>query len=146
MLPQRSKAGEADETCLAPTVKNFRKCYILRNYSARYRTVIPEGVIGNPQRFCMQYYIYILASRKNGTLYVGVTSDLIKRIYEHKNDLVEGFTQKYTIHNLVYFEATESIESAIMREKQLKKWNRAWKINLIEKNNPAWNDLYPDLI
>lgn len=94
----------------------------------------------------MQYYIYILASRKNGTLYVGVTSDLIKRIYEHKNDLVEGFTQKYTIHNLVYFEATESIESAIMREKQLKKWNRAWKINLIEKNNPAWNDLYPDLI
>ena len=94
----------------------------------------------------MQYYIYILASQKNGTLYVGVTSDLIKRIYEHKNDLVEGFTHKYTIHNLVYFEATESIESAIMREKQLKKWNRAWKINLIEKSNPAWKDLYPDLI
>jgi putative endonuclease len=67
-------------------------------------------------------------------------------MYEHKNDLVEGFTQKYTIHNLVYFEATESIKSAIIREKQLKKWNRAWKINLIEKNNPAWNDLYPDLI
>jgi len=94
----------------------------------------------------MQYYIYILASKKNGTLYVGVTSDLIKRIYEHKNELVEGFTQRYTIHNLVYFEATESIDSAIMREKQLKKWNRAWKINLIEKSNPAWNDLYPDLI
>ncbi|HKK01760.1 MAG TPA: GIY-YIG nuclease family protein [Desulfuromonadales bacterium] len=94
----------------------------------------------------MQYYIYILASKKNGTLYVGVTSDLIKRIYEHKNDLVEGFTQRYTIHNLVYFETTESIESAIMREKQLKKWNRARKINLIEKINPAWNDLYPDLI
>ena len=94
----------------------------------------------------MQYYIYILASKKNGTLYVGITSDLIKRIYEHKNDLVEGFTRKYTIHNLVYFEATESVESAIMREKQLKKWNRTWKINLIEKNNPAWNDLYPDLI
>jgi putative endonuclease len=94
----------------------------------------------------MHYYIYILASKKNGTLYIGVTSDLIKRIYEHKNDLVEGFTQKYTIHNLVYFEATGSIESAIMREKQLKKWNRAWKINLIEKSNPAWRDLYPDLI
>ena len=94
----------------------------------------------------MQYYIYILASKKNGTLYIGVTSDLIKRVYEHKNDLVEGFTQRYTIHNLVYFEATESIESAIMREKQMKKWNRAWKINLIEKSNPAWNDLYPDLI
>jgi len=94
----------------------------------------------------MQYYIYILASKKNGTLYVGITSDLIKRIYEHKNDLAEGFTKKYSIHNLVYFEVTESVESAIMREKQLKKWNRAWKINLIEKNNPAWNDLYPDLI
>jgi putative endonuclease len=94
----------------------------------------------------MQYCVYILASKKNGTLYVGVKSDLIKRIYEHKNELVEGFTQKYAIHNLVYFEATESIESAIMREKQLKKWNRAWKINLIEKSNPAWLDLYPDLI
>jgi putative endonuclease len=94
----------------------------------------------------MQYYIYILASKKNGTLYIGVTSDLIKRVYEHKNELVEGFTQKYAIHNLVYFEVTESIESAIMREKQLKKWNRAWKINLIEKSNPAWKDLYPDLI
>jgi putative endonuclease len=94
----------------------------------------------------MQYYIYILASKKNGTLYVGITSDLIKRIYEHKNDLAEGFTKKYAIHNLVYFEATESVESAIMREKQLKKWNRAWKTNLIEKNNPTWNDLYSDLV
>jgi len=94
----------------------------------------------------VQCYIYILASTKNGTLYVGVTSDLIKRIYEHKNDLVEGFTQKYAIHNLLYFEATVSIDSAIMREKQLKKWNRAWKINLIEKSNPAWLNLYPDLI
>jgi putative endonuclease len=94
----------------------------------------------------MQYFIYILTSKKNGTLYIGVTSDLIKRVYEHKNELVEGFTQKYAIHNLVYFEATESIESAIMREKQLKKWNRAWKINLIEKSNPVWKDLYPELI
>jgi len=94
----------------------------------------------------MQYYIYILASKKNGTLYVGVTADLLKRIYEHKNNLVKGFTQKYTVHNLVYFESTESIESAILREKQLKKWNRAWKINLIEKSNPAWNDLHLDLI
>jgi putative endonuclease len=94
----------------------------------------------------MHYYIYILASKKNGTLYIGVTSDLLKRIYEHKNDLAEGFTQKYAVHNLVYFEVTESIESAIFREKQLKKWNRAWKINLIEKSNPAWNDLYFELI
>ena len=94
----------------------------------------------------MQYYIYILASKKNGTLYVGVTSDLIKRIYEHKNNLIEGFTRKYSVHNLVYFETTESIESSIMREKQLKKWNRTWKINLIEKSNPDWNDLYLELI
>ena len=94
----------------------------------------------------MQYYVYILASKKNGTLYVGVTSNLIKRVYEHKNDFAEGFTRKYSVHDLVYFETTESIESAILREKQLKKWNRAWKINLIEKSNPAWQDLYSELI
>jgi len=94
----------------------------------------------------MQYYVYILASKMNGTLYIGVTSDIIKRIYEHKSDFVDGFTKKYAVHNLVYFEVTESVESAILREKQLKKWNRAWKIDLIEKNNSAWNDLYPDLI
>ncbi len=93
----------------------------------------------------MQYYVYILASKKNGTLYIGVTSDLVRRIYEHKSGLVEGFTNKYAIHDLVYFEMTECIESAITREKQLKKWNRAWKISLIEKINPDWNDLYPDL-
>lgn len=94
----------------------------------------------------MQYYVYILAGKKNGTLYIGVTSDLVKRIYEHKNDLVEGFTQKYSVHDLVYFETTESVESAIAREKQLKKWNRAWKIRLIEKGNPGWQDLYSGLI
>jgi len=94
----------------------------------------------------MQYYVYILASGKHGTLYIGVTSDLVKRIYEHKNDLIEGFTQKYSVHVLVYFEATASVESAIAREKQLKKWNRAWKIRLIEKNNPELRDLYADLI
>ncbi len=93
-----------------------------------------------------QYYVYVLASGRNGTLYVGVTSDLIKRVYEHKNNLVEGFTQKYDVHNLVYFEVTESVESAIAREKQLKKWNRAWKIRLIEKDNPEWKDLYSELI
>ena len=94
----------------------------------------------------MQYYIYILASKKNGTLYIGVTSDLTRRIYEHKNDFAEGFTKKHSIHDLVYFEVTESIEDAIQREKRLKKWNRAWKIDLIEKSNPDWNDLYFDLI
>ncbi len=94
----------------------------------------------------MQYYVYILASRKKGTLYIGVTSDLVKRIYEHKNDLLEGFTRQYKVHNLVYFEITESIESAIAREKKLKKWNREWKIRLIEKSNPEWRDLYAELI
>ena len=94
----------------------------------------------------MQYYVYILASKKNGTLYIGVTSNLVKRIYEHKNELAEGFTKKYSVHKLVYFEITESVESAIAREKQLKKWNRAWKIRLIEKTNPEWRDLYMELI
>ena len=94
----------------------------------------------------MQYYVYILASNKNGTIYIGVTSNLVKRIYEHKNELAEGFTKQYSVHNLVYFEITESVESAIAREKQLKKWNRAWKIRLIEKTNPEWRDLYMELI
>jgi len=93
-----------------------------------------------------QYYVYLLASKRNGTLYVGVTSNLIKRVYEHKNNLGSGFTQKYKIHNLVYYETTDDINSAITREKQLKKWKRAWKIELIEKNNPGWRDLYFELI
>ena len=90
--------------------------------------------------------VYILASKQNGTLYIGVTSDLIKRIWEHKNNLVKGFTEKYSVHNLVYFEQYGDMETAILREKQLKKWNRAWKIELIEKENPHWNDLWSSLI
>ena len=93
-----------------------------------------------------QYYVYIMASKRDGMLNIGVTSDLIKRVYEHKHDLAEGFTNKYHIHNLVYFEITEDINSAISREKQLKKWNRDWKIALIEKNNPEWRDLYCDIV
>jgi putative endonuclease len=91
------------------------------------------------------YYVYILASKKLGTLYIDVTSDLVKRVYEHKKNLVEGFTQKYNIHDLIYFETTQSIESAIAREKQLKKWNRKWKLELIEKHNPEWKDLYEEI-
>ena len=91
------------------------------------------------------YFVYILASKRNGTLYIGVTNDLHRRIYEHKEDLVEGFTKKYSIHSLVYYEPCEDIKSAIEREKQLKKWNRRWKIELIEKGNPDWIDLYPDV-
>ena len=93
-----------------------------------------------------EYYVYILASKRNGTLYIGVTSDLVKRVYEHKNNLVDGFTKSYSVHSLVYFEQTNDIESAITREKQLKKWNRKWKLELIEKYNPQWNDLYNELI
>ena len=92
------------------------------------------------------YYVYILASRKNGTLYVGVTSDLIKRVWEHKNKLVEGFTKKYNTDKLVYFEQTSDVESAISREKRLKKYNRKWKLELIGKANPEWRDLYSELI
>ena len=92
------------------------------------------------------YYVYILASKKNGTVYIGVTGDLIKRIYEHKQKSVDGFTKKYYVHNLVYYEVYRDIEEAILREKQMKKWNRQWKIKLIEKNNPEWNDLYYKLI
>ena len=87
------------------------------------------------------YYVYILASKRNGTLYIGFTNNLEKRIYEHKNNLVQGFTARYGIHLLVYFEQTTDVNVAIQREKQLKKWNRKWKLELIEKANPEWNDL-----
>ncbi|MCX5668469.1 MAG: GIY-YIG nuclease family protein [Candidatus Omnitrophica bacterium] len=93
-----------------------------------------------------QYYVYMLASKKHGTLYIGITSDLVKRVWEHKNNMVEGFTKKYNIHRLVYYEITSDVESAIIREKQMKKWNRQWKIELIEKNNSGWSDLYYKLI
>jgi putative endonuclease len=90
--------------------------------------------------------VYILASRYNGTLYIGVTSNLIQRIWQHQNDLADGFTKKYGVHLLVYYELHEQMLAAIQREKQLKKWNRQWKINLIEKMNPTWKDLWPDLV
>jgi len=92
------------------------------------------------------YFVYILASKKNGTLYIGVTSNLVKRVFEHKQNMVEGFTKKYGVHTLVYYEQTNDINAAITREKQLKKWKRQWKINLIEKDNPKWNDLYDTLL
>ena len=92
-----------------------------------------------------QFYVYILASKRNGTLYIGVTSNLVQRTWQHKEGQVEGFSKKYGIKNLVYFEVHESAESALTREKQMKKWERAWKIRLIERNNPEWRDL-TDLI
>ena len=93
-----------------------------------------------------QYYVYILANRKNGTLYIGVTNDVVKRVYEHKNNLVEGFTKKYGVHTLVYYEQHDNPDNAIAREKRMKKWRRAWKIELIETDNPDWKDLYNDIV
>ena len=91
------------------------------------------------------YYVYILASKRNGTLYIGITNDLKKRVFEHKEELIKGFTKKYRIKNLVYYELIENSYSAIQREKNLKNWNRKWKLQLIEKNNPGWEDLYEKL-
>jgi putative endonuclease len=93
-----------------------------------------------------EFYVYILAGKRNGTLYTGVTSDLVKRVWQHKTDLVGGFTQKYNVKNLVYYEAHQKAESAITREKRIKKWRRAWKIKLIEERNPNWDDLYETLL
>ena len=94
----------------------------------------------------MQPAVYILASARNGTLYIGVTSNLVQRIWQHKNDVIEGFAEKYSVHSLVYFELLDDMTNAITREKQLKKWNRAWKLSLIEKQNPNWKDLWPTIL
>jgi len=93
-----------------------------------------------------QYYVYILASRPYGTLYAGVTNDLIRRVWEHKNDLVDGFAKRYRIHDLVWYEVHAAPYEAITREKQIKKWNRDWKVNLIQAGNPEWKDLYEGLL
>jgi len=90
--------------------------------------------------------VYILASKRNGTLYVGVTNDVVRRVWEHKNNVVEGFTKKYGVHILVYYERHETMPDAIQREKRMKRWNRVWKIDLIQKSNPDWLDLYPALL
>ena len=90
--------------------------------------------------------VYLLASKRNGTLYTGVTSDLVKRIWEHKHHVVEGFTKKYNVNMLVWYEMHETMESAIQREKAIKNWKRCWKINVIETMNPRWLDLYDDLL
>ena len=90
--------------------------------------------------------VYLLASRRNGTLYTGVTSDVVQRVWQHKNDVVEGFTKRYGVHTLVWFEIHETMASAIAREKAIKEWKRAWKVELIEKNNPTWRDLYDEIV
>ncbi|WDZ94808.1 GIY-YIG nuclease family protein [Herbaspirillum sp. WKF16] len=94
----------------------------------------------------MQYYVYILASDRNGTLYIGVSNDIVRRVWEHRNALTPGFTKTYRVHKLVYFETGNDAYGAIQREKQLKRWKRSWKIELIEKANPYWNDLYEQIV
>ena len=96
--------------------------------------------------FNKDYYVYILASKRNGTLYIGVTNDILRRVQEHKEGIIEGFTKKYRVHILVYYEIYGDINDAIYREKQLKEWKRKYKLDLIEKNNLQWRDLYFDLI
>ena len=91
------------------------------------------------------FYVYILASRRNGTLYVGVTSQLVQRVWQHKEGLADGFTKQYGLKTLVWYEQHDTAESAITREKQIKKWERTWKVGLIETENPYWNDLYDDV-
>jgi putative endonuclease len=92
------------------------------------------------------YWVYILASKPYGTLYVGVTNDIARRVYEHKNDLIPGFTSRYRVHMLVWFETYSDVYAAIAREKEIKGWNRDWKLRLIEKMNPKWDDLFPRVI
>ena len=92
------------------------------------------------------YYIYMLTNKPNGVVYIGVTNDIIRRTYEHKNHLVKGFTQTYKLDKLVWFEQTEDVISAISREKQLKNWKRQWKIDLIEQQNPDWKDMYSEIL
>ena len=89
--------------------------------------------------------VYLMASKRHGTLYVGVTSDLVQRVWQHRTDAAEGFTRKHRVHQLVWYEQATTMESAIIREKQLKKWERAWKIEMIERENPAWRDLWPEI-
>jgi len=107
--------------------------------------VIPAKA-GIQKKYMKEYFVYILASKRNGTLYIGLTNNLLKRVHEHKNDLLNGFTKKYSMHMLVYYEVFRNINDAITREKRMKKWDRQWKIKLIEKSNPEWEDLYYNLM
>jgi putative endonuclease len=104
-------------------------------------------VQGPPQgeKSGVAFFVYMLASRRNGTLYTGMTDDLVGRVWQHRNDILPGFTKRYGVKTLVWYELHESRESAFVRERQIKKWNRAWKLRLIEEANPAWRDLWPDI-
>jgi len=115
---------------------------LVNNYKSRSQTIpLKNGI-----QVMSFFYVYILASKRNGTLCTGVTGNLPRRVYDHKNDFVPGFTKRYAVHTLVYYEACEDRESAIRREKQIKEWKRKWKLKLIEKDNPEWKDLYNEII
>jgi len=92
------------------------------------------------------YFIYILSNKRNGALYIGMTNDLVRRVFEHKNNYIKGFTSKYGVHKLVYYEQCDSFDSALQREKQIKEWRRSWKLDLVEKANPLWKDLFDELV
>ena len=150
---------DKDQTC--PTAhhdrrslsKSFRRKPESRNYWFALDTGFRrcdethlKAVSVDPDHTMKQPCVYLLASRRNGTLYVGVTSDLVQRIWQHKNDLVKGFTRRYRVHTLVWYEVCLSMGAAIAREKAIKEWKRAWKIQLIESANPEWRDLYEELL
>ena len=126
-----------DGSKLEPTNMLFSQSMSSRRRGAKIQTV---SVMNK------QFFVYILASKRNGTLYTGITSDLVKRVWQHKNNSVEGFTKKYNVKILVYYETYNDAESAITREKRIKKWRRAWKLRLIEEKNPHWKDLYDEII
>ena len=109
-------------------------------------TVIPAKAGIQELLLMKQPCVYILANRRNGTLYIGVTSNLIQRVWQHKNDLIDGYSRRYSTHTLVWYESHERMENAIVREKRLKEWRRTWKLELIEKENPEWRDLYPEFV
>ncbi len=139
--PVPAKAGSGKpETCAR--VGGYKKNVIPAEAGIQSFPSFPRR---RESRNMKKFYVYILCNKRNGTLYTGVTSDIVKRVYEHKNDLVEGFTKKYNVHHLVWYEIHESAESAIVREKQIKKWKRAWKLKIIEKENPQWIDLYKSI-
>jgi putative endonuclease len=130
-------------------VKDFEHFRVMHGIRVKPFAVIPADAgihYGDMWNMDKQPAVYILASKRRGTLYVGVTSDLVKRIWEHKTDVIVGFTKRYEIHQLVWYESHTTMESAIEREKALKKWKRAWKLELIETNNPEWQDLYDTIL
>jgi putative endonuclease len=138
------EVGESSvNNCSIPTKVGIQK----KNAGFRFTTEwsgVPYRRKSVSSKNMKDYAVYILASKRNGTLYVGFTNDLVKRVFEHKNDLVEGFTKKYGVHLLVYYETSGSYEGAL--QKQIKEWKREWKLELIERSNPEWRDLYEEIV